>query len=257
MSEDEPLFTPLDFISTLARAANIPPKDVSIPKRIVLTYERGSYEYAKGLTGGKPLGWWVYADANPPFCTGVYASTEVGVGILWQGAPAAVMTLEEAIACGATHIFEIGLAGSLQPDLKPGDIIVVTEAIRDEGTSLQYLPSETNVRASSDLRKQLVRCLKQRKIDHRVGKVWTTDGVYRETRKKVERYRHAGILAVNMETSAIFALAKFRNVEAASAQVISDVLSESGWSLLFRSEKIMERTKLLLETALEALVATD
>jgi len=60
-----------------------------------------------------------------------------------------------------------------------------------------------------------------------------------------------------METSAIFAVAKYRNVEAASAQVVSDVLSETGWLQAFEHQQVRENAKILLEAVLEALSETQ
>ncbi len=56
-----------------------------------------------------------------------------------------------------------------------------------------------------------------------------------------------------METSAIFAIAKYRNVEAASAQVISDVLTETGWLQAWEGQSVREKTEILLKAVLEAL----
>ncbi|RSN73298.1 phosphorylase family protein [Candidatus Methanodesulfokora washburnensis] len=83
-----------------------------------------------------------------PSCTGRFNGVEIGVGLFPIGAPAAAAILEEAIACGAKMIIEVGLAGGLQEFLKPADIIVVMEAVRDEGTSYHYLPPGVKVESS-------------------------------------------------------------------------------------------------------------
>jgi len=88
---------------------------------------------------------------------------------------------------------------------------------------------------------------------HFVGPVWSTDGVYRETLGKFRRFRDSGVLAVNMETSAIFAVAKYRGVEVASAQAISDILTERGWLPAFHERYVRESAEVLLKAALEAL----
>ena len=150
-------------------------------------------------------------------------------------------------------IFEVGVSGGLQTFLQPGDIIVVTEAIRDEGTSYHYLLPEVKVESSVKLRNKLIKHLNERKIRHFVGPVWSTDGAYRETRGKFRRFRDSGVLAVDMETSAIFAVAKYRNVEAASALVISDILSENGWLQAFEHQSVRESTEILLKAVLEVL----
>jgi uridine phosphorylase len=130
------------------------------------------------------------------------------------------------------------LSGGLQDFLKPGDLVVVTEANRDEGTSNHYLEPGVRVEASPRIRDSLISVLKAQAARHFVGPVWSTDAVYRETRVKFRKFKNSGVLAVDMETSAIFALAKYRNVEAASAQVISDVLTETGWLQAWRHQSV-------------------
>ena len=70
---------------------------------------------------------------------------------------------------------------------------------------------------------------------------------------KFRRFRDSGVLAVDMETSAIFAVAKYRGVEAASAQVISDILTERGWFPAFHERSVRESAEVLLKAALEVL----
>jgi uridine phosphorylase len=195
---------------------------------------------------------WLYGESQP-FCVGRFNDLEVGVGRFWIGAPAAAFTLEEAIACGANTIFEVGVSGGVQSYLEPGDIVVVTEAIRDEGTSYHYFPPEVNVESDASLRKGLIEHLKLKNIRHFVGPVWSTDGAYRETRGKLRKFRDSGVLAVDMETSAVFAIAKYRNVRAASAQVISDVLIEEGWQIAFGHQSVRDSAEILLKSVLEVI----
>jgi uridine phosphorylase len=252
LREDEPIFSPSDTLRWVAENAKIPVESIRAPERLIVTYHRRTYEHTKSLIDGKAVDWWMYGDRQP-FCVGRFGDKDVGVGLFWVGAPATVMTLEEVIACGARQIFEVGVAGGLQTFLKPGDIVVVTEAIRDEGTSRHYLPPETKVHSSERLRERLISRLKENKTSHYVGPAWTTDAVYRETRGEFLKFKGRGVLAVDMETSAIFALAKYRNVDAVSAQVISDVLSESGWLQAFGTELVLEARKSLMKSILEAI----
>jgi len=252
LSEDEPIFTPSDFVRYIIESRKVPLDTVRVPERLVIMYQRDVYEYGRELIGGRLPDWWIYGERQP-FCVGKFGDTQIGLGLFWIGAPAAVMTLEELIACGGRIIFEVGASGGLQGFLEPGDIIVVTEAVRDEGTSYHYLPPEIRVESSARLREKLIRHLKQKKIGCLVGPVWSTDGVYRETRAKFRKFRDQGVLAVNMETSAIFSLAKYRAVEAASAQVISDVLKETGWLQAFEHESVQRNMKKLLGAVITVL----
>ncbi len=56
-----------------------------------------------------------------------------------------------------------------------------------------------------------------------------------------------------METAALFAVAKYRKVEIASVQVISDVLSEEGWQPAFNQEKVQDGLQVLLDVVIAAL----
>jgi len=251
MSEDEAIFTPSDSIRYTAQNRKVSVDAFRIPKRLLLTYQRSAFECAKNLVNGKQVDW-IYGESQP-FCIGQFNNVEIGVGRFWVGAPAAAMTLEEAIVCGAKIIFEVGLAGGLQPFLQPSNIVIVTEAIRDEGTSYHYFPPEMRLESSARLRSMLINRSENEKIRRFVGSVWSTDGVYRETRGKFLNFRKSNVLAVNMETSAVFAVAKYRNVEAASAQVISDVLTEDGWLQAFEEQSVRESTKTLLKAVVAVL----
>lgn len=251
MSDDEPICTPSDTIRYVAENRKVSLDALKVPQRLLMTYQRSAYECAKNLINGKSVEW-MYGESQP-FCIGRFNDVEIGVGRFWIGAPAAAFTLEEAIACEAKTIFEVGVSGALQTFLQPGDMVVVTEAIRDEGTSYHYLPPEVKAEASTRLRDKLIEHLMDGKIRHFVGPVWSTDGVYRETRGKFRRFRDGGVLAVDMETSAIFVVAQYRNIEAASAQVISDVLTENGWLQAFGHQSVRENTEVLLKAVLEVL----
>jgi len=252
VSEDEAVFTPLDFVRYVAENRKVPVNTIKVPQCLLITYQRRTYEYGKKLIDGKPVDWWMYGESQP-FCIGQFNHVEIGLGRFWVGAPAAVMTLEELIACGVKTVFEAGVSGGLQTFLQPGNMIVVTEAIRDEGTSHHYLLPNVKVESSPRLRSKLIKQLNERKIKHFVGSVWSTDGVYRETRRKFSKFRDSGVLAVNMETSAVFAVARYRNVEAASAQVVSDVLSETGWLQAFGHQQVRENGRILVKAVLEVL----
>ena len=135
--------------------------------------------------------------------------------------------------------------------------MVVTRAIRDEGTSSHYFPSEVKLESTVKLRNIMVRILEREKLCFHVGSVWTTDGVYRETKKKYLKYRSENVLVVNMETSALYAVAKYRNVEIASLQVVSDTLSEKGWSPAFQNERVIKGFKRLISCAVEGLSTSN
>jgi len=255
LREDEAILKPFDFIKYVAESRKIPVDSVRAPENLLITYQRRTFEYGKKTIKGKQVNWWPYGE-HQPFCIGRFNKTEIGLSRLWIGAAAAVMTLEELIACGTKRVFEVGLAGGLQTFLQPGNVVVVTEAIRDEGTSSHYFPPRVQLESSLSLRDKLIKHLDARQVKHYAGSVWSTDGVYRETVRKFRKFRGAGVLAVDMETSAIFAVAKYRKIEAASSMVVSDILVETGWLQAFEHESVIGNAELLLKTVLEALTAS-
>ncbi len=72
---------------------------------------------------------------------------------------------------------------------------------------------------------RLVNILKKENIDYYRGKGWTIDAPYRETKKEIKKYQKEDVLAVDMEASAMFAIAKAFKVKAAAIFVISDNLT--------------------------------
>jgi uridine phosphorylase len=182
------------------------------------------------------------------------ASDDVGVALLrGPGAPYAAMMVEELGPLGAGRFVIVGLAGSLQPDLRVGSWVVCDRALRDEGTSHHYVRPATFVRPSAPLVTKLKRALGDRGIPYAQGTTWTTDAPYRETVAEVRRYRRAGFLTVEMEASAVFSVARYLGKEAAALFVISDHLDESGWEPRFRDSQSSLRQALAF--AVEALTS--
>lgn len=151
------------------------------------------------------------------------------------GAPSTVATLELAIALGARQILFFGICGSLHADLAIGDIVLVDSAVREEGTSFHYLPPDAPALASSSLLAAAEAVLSAAGEPFHRGPIWTTDAPYRETRTKVARLANEGVLGVEMETSAVYALAQYRGVEALSVQIVSDQLVGEKWTGITRA----------------------
>jgi uridine phosphorylase len=145
------------------------------------------------------------------------------------GAPIAAGLLEEAIAFGCRKFIACGGCGVLEKDMAVGHIIVVSEAIRDEGVSYHYLPPDRVVTANPNGVSALVNTLDRRGIPYRVGRTWTTDAPYRETLKKITRRREEGCVTVEMESAALIAVAQFRNVIFGQALYSGDDLSGAQW----------------------------
>ncbi len=152
------------------------------------------------------------------------------------GAPYATMVLENLIAWGAEKIIFLGWCGSIAQQVKIGDIIVATSAMIDEGTSGHYQANEKGLSSPSEwMVAQLRAGFNDTQIKCHSGAIWTTDAIYRETRRKVETYQRRNALAVEMEISALYTVAQYRGVDIGALAVVSDELASFKWRPGFKT----------------------
>jgi len=159
------------------------------------------------------------------------------------GAPQSAIVLEKLIALGAKRLWVMGWCGSLQPDLRIGDLILPTTTLSEEGTSAHYPVDEKIRRTDPALNEKLRNALDKANLPFMAGPVWTTDAIYRETRSKVAEYGSRGILAVEMEISALITVAAYRSVALSGVLVVSDELSSLEWRPGFRDDTIKKRSR--------------
>ncbi|MFC1798983.1 nucleoside phosphorylase [Thermodesulfobacteriota bacterium] len=151
------------------------------------------------------------------------------------GAPYAAMILEAMIARGVRKIVFVGWCGAVSPEIKIGDIVVPTAALIDEGTSLHYEPEdELKAIPSGNISTQAKSVLKKQGLDFHEGSVWTTDAPFRETPETVKKYQQRNVLAVEMELSALFTVARYRQVDIGAILVVSDEISSYTWKPGFK-----------------------
>jgi uridine phosphorylase len=167
------------------------------------------------------------------------------------GAPQTVLVLERMIALGARKFIAVGWCGSLRQDVRIGDIVLPSGAISEEGTSAHYPVVECI--PSSELVESLKSALALTGLVIHEGKVWTTDAPFRETRAKLKAFHSQGVLSVDMETSALFSVSRFRGVDLAVALVVSDDLSGLKWVHGFRDHTFHESRKTVIKSTLTAI----
>ncbi len=145
------------------------------------------------------------------------------------GAPLAAAFLEEMIALGSRKFMACGGAGVLASEIALGHPIVVSSAVRDEGTSYHYLPPAREVAADPQGIAALEETLRAAQVEYLVGKTWTTDAPYRETPGKIARRRAEGCISVEMEAAAFFAVARFRGVHFGQVLYAGDDVGGEAW----------------------------
>jgi uridine phosphorylase len=167
------------------------------------------------------------------------------------GAPAAATSLEDIIGLGATKIIGCGGAGIVKQGFDVGHIIVPTGAVRDEGTSHHYQPVDVAVVPHPLAVEAIDAELSDAGVPHDKGLTWTTDAIFRETPEKVARRREQGCISVEMEASAMFAVAMFRGAVYGQLLYAGDDVSAQTWDHRHWEKQTSVRER-VLELALNA-----
>jgi uridine phosphorylase len=145
------------------------------------------------------------------------------------GAPLAAGFVEEISALGVTTLVACGGAGALVDTLDLGHVMVVASALRDEGTSFHYAHASRIIDADPLGVRVLDEVLDEHGIEHFVGRTWTTDAFFRETRSRINRRIDEHCSVVDMESSAFIAVAKFRGLRFAQLLYAADSLAGDQW----------------------------
>ena len=146
------------------------------------------------------------------------------------GGPSTALTIETLLHVGVRSFIRVGSAGAIQPNLKTGDVVIPTGAVRGEGTSAEYVAAGYPAFADPGLHTSLAKACEQ--LGKRLGLkwyagiTWTHDAFFAENVEKLREMRQANVLAVEMEVAALFILASLRGVRAAAILAITDNMVE-------------------------------
>lgn len=145
------------------------------------------------------------------------------------GAPLAAAILDEVIALGVNRFIACGGCGALHQHIDAEHPIILTGAVRDEGTSYHYLPPSREISAHPTAIAALETAFQQNQTPYILGKAWTTDAIYRETPARRTQRIAEGCQVVDMEAAAFFAVAQFRGVMLGQTVYGGDLVVPEGW----------------------------
>ena len=211
----------------------------------IITFSYIIFSSAKDMEGSKVIASVPSAGGNYEIVKLDVKERRVGIFLSPVGAPAAGGLMEDINALtGAENFILFGSCGSLDEKKTKGKYIVVEEAYRDEGLSYHYIPPSDYV--SVPTWREIRDFFEKRNIPYVVGKTWTTDAMYRETRKAMEKRKEEGCIAVEMEIAGCQAVAERRGWKLYPFLESGDVLDGVEWSVGELKEANHEKTKLLL-----------
>ncbi|MCW5962607.1 MAG: nucleoside phosphorylase [Bryobacterales bacterium] len=222
--EEPSVFTPVGLIDDVRRSRGIP--DGELPAVCILDFDGDLCDWLSGQGLAKPVPSW------PCFHTTMYAIQFEGgsCGLIPRtiGGPYAVLIAEQLAAAGVKVILGLTSAGRVSPDLPVPCLVVTTAAIRDEGTSLHYLPAGRQVHCPAPIAPFLTSELARTKWPVRCGTVWTTDAPYRETQSQLEAWAQESVLAVEMQAASLFAFGTARAVAVGLVAIVSNAVDHAG-----------------------------
>ena len=163
--------------------------------------------------------------------TGCLCGEKVSVTSTGIGGPSAAIALEELVNVGADTFIRVGTCGGIDIDVKGGDVVIATGAIRMEGTSKEYAPVEYPAVANLDIVNSLVSAASALGYEKHVGVVQCKDSFYGqhnpdrmpvsyELTEKWEAWKRMGCLASEMESAALFIVASFLRVKVGSVFLV-------------------------------------
>lgn len=238
-------------------AAVIEPQSIisrvpKMPKVVVSCFSYVTFERMLETCGGEKLAACVTANMAFHIYLSKYKGKSLALMMAPMGAAACVGSFEELFAMGVEKAVIFGTCGVLDGGISDCSVIIPTSALRDEGTSYHYAPASDEIAVNTAYQDKFISILNERNISYTTGKVWTTDAFYRETREKLERRKAAGCVAVDMECSALTALAAFRKKEIFQFFYAADNLAGEEWEArsLGNDVKLSDKDK-VAELALE------
>ena len=193
--------------------------------------------------------------------TGYLNGVKVSVTSTGIGGPSASIALEELVKVGAEKFIRVGTCGGIDVDVKGGDLVIATGAVRMEGTSKEYAPIEFPAVADLEIVNALVQAGKNLNEECHVGIVQCKDSFYGqhspekspvsyELINKWEAWKRLGCKASEMESAALFVVASALKVKVGS--IFLTVANQEREKLGLENPVIHDTDK-AIKTAIEAL----
>lgn len=205
------------------------PLDIKMPKIAVACFSNISFERMVEKFQGEKIFELANANATWPLYKIEYKEVEIVLFMTDMGAAGVAAQLEELYLLGIEMVIVFGSCGVLNKNIPDCSIIIPNAAVRDEGLSYHYLPASDEIEVNTEYIELFKNILDEMKFPYIIGKTWTTDAFYRETRDKVAKRVEAGCLCVEMECSAMAAVAKFREKGIFQFLYAADCLDGVSW----------------------------
>jgi uridine phosphorylase len=203
---EESVFLPANLLREAKRQKG--KADCNVPAVCILDPDGDLHNYLQESNISKRNECWACYHSS------LYNFTSNGsiVGILpfAVGSSYAVLVAEQLFVSGCKILISVTSAGIINVQNQKRFSLIVS-LIRDEGTSYHYLPPDREARINANLLSLLGKKAEDLDCPFSIGNSWTTDAPYRETQSAIDAMKRENVTCVEMEASALYALAEVKN----------------------------------------------
>ena len=189
---------------------------------------------------------------------GTYQGHPITATSTGMGCPSTAIAVEELARCGVTTMIRVGSTGALQRGIDPGDLVISEGSFRNDGTSDGYVPKGYPAVPDLEVTVHLEREARALGAEHgfgvHAGLNVTDDAFYAESPAWTTQMSELGMLNVEMESSALFVVARQRGLRAGMICSVSSNLVE-GASVYDSHERLAAGWHHSIEAALRTAVA--
>ncbi len=165
--------------------------------------------------------------------SGTYEGAPMSIQTTGMGGPSAAIVCEELIELGAKFFIRVGTCGAMNPDMNPGDLMLVTATCMADGTSKEIIRAQmagTNLdlgfpaTSDFDFIRHAADEAERLNIPCHLGKVASLDRFYGHPADTYQKLARLGICAVEMEAATVLSVAAAHNIRAAAMMTVSDLI---------------------------------
>jgi uridine phosphorylase len=183
--------------------------------------------------------------------TGNLDGKRVTVGNGGRYAPDTAITTEILCGAGAESLIRVGSCGSLQENVKIGELVIITGALRGDGTSRYYVAENFSTVATPEIINALKKAADSLNVRYHLGWIFTTDALFQETPELIQQLNEQNVSSIDMVTSTFLTIAQVRGKRAGAVLAVSDECLHGTFG--FRDPSFFDAEQKTIEVARKAL----
>jgi uridine phosphorylase len=193
--------------------------------------------------------------------TGYYKGKHITATSTGMGCPSTAIAVEELARVGVTSFIRVGSSAGLQAGIEPGDLLISEGTLRNDGTTAVYahhgFPAVPDLKIAVELHRIALELSAGSSTQVFSGINASDDAFYAEGPEWIGELNRLGILNVEMESSALYVVARLRGLRAGMICAASSNLVDGASLYSDKNAAMKEGWMRSIEVALETAVSLD